>query len=147
MAQLSPVLMWLIKILVDVRSVLMVSKMSCFTIKLSTYNTLTDLAGKVGNMNTSERSCQSITVSWDEPDNVSTPIEYYVATSVPPTVGTCGQQRCNVSATQTLLTKLVYGVLYNISVAACNCAGCGPSAILHDVGIGHIDTIGKIITD
>ena len=97
-------------------------------------------------MNATAESCKEIAVSWDEPIDASSDIEYYKVTSVPPTVGSCGLQACSVSATQTSFAMLEYGVSYSILVAACNCSGCGPDFTLHNVRSKHIPEAGNVST-
>lgn len=71
-------------------------------------------------MATAERVCQDIIISWNDSEISSAHIDHY-----------CIELERNAcifesQAKSFNLSKLEYGISYNVSISACSCVQCGP---------------------
>ena len=81
-----------------------------------------------------ETSCRTIEVLWNKPHHASFfSIEYNSSlTSFPLKL-----RNASVSDNSFNLTNMTFGVYYNFSVIACNCAGCGSAASMYNITINR----------
>lgn len=94
--------------------------------------------GSIKNLNETETEfCHITKLQWSNPMdslNPSSTIEYNISLT-PTSNETCdGETNCIISNNHYDLT-MMYGVDYNFSVSACNCAGCGPTASAYNLKI------------
>ena len=70
----------------------------------------------------------SVFLSWSPPSSTGgTDLDHYIITVDPlPETGVCPDSQCRVTSTDTILTNLMYGITYNVTIRAVNCAGSGP---------------------
>lgn len=80
-----------------------------------------------------ETSCRTIEVLWNKPRHASSffSIEYNSSLTYFP----LKSRNASITDNSFNLTNVIFGVYYNFSVMACNCAGCGSAASMYNITI------------
>ena len=81
----------------------------------------------------------SVSLSCSSPSSTGgTDLIHYIITVDPlPETGACPDSQCRVTSTDTILTNLMYGITYNVTIKAVNCAGSGPLETLSLTIVGQ----------